>query len=155
MERCCDWWQCEGGELIAATVVPEPAVSERISIAGWLGDDECECECSGTETKCKFQFSRFRRNEFEAIDRRGQLDAATTIKFWKCTWRRRRKWLGQLPTTGCCSCQVHGADACVHDARHSKCRNDQLARPLHSESVESEPRQPRHWQRRRRLSEPG
>jgi hypothetical protein len=169
MEHCSDRWQCQGGELIAAAAVPESSVSERIPIVGWVSDDECECECSGTETKCKFQFSRFQRSEFETVDRCGQLDAAT-IKFWKCTWRRRRKWtVKQLSTAGGRSRKIHGPHAVIHVTRRSKRWHELLGQQqqcqlLHSKSDESKSRQwsgrwsgwwTRRRQRRWRLSKPG
>lgn len=105
--------QCQGGEHCTATVVSESAVPERVPVIGWVGDT---CDCSRPGPEAEFEFPRFRgSHEFEAFDRSGQLDAAATIKFWKFTRRRRRKWLAaQLPTARCSPSKVRGASAVVH-----------------------------------------
>lgn len=158
MERCRDRWQCEGGELISATTVPEPAVPERVSVAGRVVDEQCECTCAGTEaTKSKFQFTRHRRrpDEFEAVDGCRQLDATTaTIKFWKCTWRRRRKWpAGQLSAAGD-SHEVHGADAVVYVARRARRLGNESDKLFFLASADAAV-ESKLWQQQRKLPEPG
>lgn len=123
MELCDDTQDCKGGAERAA--LSESTLSERIPIARWLNDEclvdgECKCECDEASTEFKFHTRRRlgRCSDKCEIKRcRWQLDAqSTTIKFWKCTWRRRRKWpaIGVRRVSGECAAIDSRANAVVH-----------------------------------------
>lgn len=145
--------QCQGGEHFSATFVSESAVPERVPIIRWVGDT---CECNRPRSEAEFKLPRIWGSyEFEAFDRSCQLDAAATIKFWKCTWRRRRKWLAaQLPTARCRPSKVRGTSAFVH-ARCIVKRNTSLNIFLFSAPAQPvvESNEPELW--RWKLPEPG
>lgn len=141
--ECSSNWQCViRGFCVTASSLSKPTISERVPIVRWNGNDvvigKCECQCNGTAEATESKFIRFWRRrrrqwcwrrrgrlELTSLDRCSKLDDATAaiklIKFWKCTWRRRRKWSStagrQLPARRPRTAKSNGSNALLLERR--------------------------------------